>query len=246
MTYFPPDPYLARADEPPVEPSRPVSQGDVFINVPLAGVATPDPRQAGTWRGSAKMGQKAIGMLVTHPCAGRSRRTFELEDVVALAPVGRAPSNWGPPWDGYLRYFPLPGLRDGRDYVADLNAVCPVPSAALEGQRIASLNEPGLVALFHRLAMNQIRYPEIPAHFRFEAHKLMVETELWQKWTAARGTEQGFQEWLSEPFGGQPIEDAAGEPIAGSEEQTGQDRRARLAWNREELIAELEQTLRDA
>jgi hypothetical protein len=246
MTYFPDDPYLYRQDDPHVEPARPISQGDVFINIPLAGVATPDPRQAGTWRGNAKMGSKAIGMLVTHPCASRSRRTFELEDVVALAPVGRSPSNWGPPWEGYLRYFPLPELRGGRDYVADLNAVCPVPSAALERQRVASLSEAGLVALFHRLAMNQIRYPEIPTHFTVEAHKLMVETELWQMWTAARGSERGFQEWLNEPFGGQRLEDEGGDPIPGSEEPTEQDRRSRLAWNREELIAELEQALTES
>jgi hypothetical protein len=243
MSYFPGDPYLFRQDDPHVASARPISQGDVFINIPLAGAATPDPRQAGTWRGRAKTGENAIGVLVTHPCASRSRTTFKLEEVVSVASVRKRPRDWGPPWNGYLRYFPLPGLRRGVDYAADLNAVCPVPSVALEGHRIACLNEPGLVALFHRLAMNQIRYPEIPAHFEAEAHKLMVETELWQRWTEVHGTDEGFQEWLNESFGGQPVEDEMGEIIAGSEEPTGDDRRARLTWNREELLAELEHTL---
>lgn len=240
---FADDPYLHRQDDPPTAPARPISQGDVFVNIPLAGVATPDPRHQGVWKGNAKTGDKAIGMLVTHPCASRSRRTFELEEVVAVAPVGKRPSGWGPPWAGYWRYFPLPGLRRGDDYAADLNAVCPVPSAALDRQRIASLNEAGLVALFHRLALNQLRYPQIPTHFRVEAHKLSVETELWERWVEVRGAEKGFQDWLNEPFGGQPIEDDNGLLIPGSAEPTGEKRREVLGSYREALLSELERTL---
>lgn len=240
---FPTDPYLYRQDDPHAGPARPISQGDVFINIPLAGPATPDPRHAGVWKGTAKMGKKAMGILVTHPCASRSRRTFQLEDVVAIAPIGKCPHDWGPPWEGNFRHFPLPRLRGGNDYAADLNAVCPVPSAALEGQRIATLNETGLVALFHRLALNQLRYPEVPTHFRVEAHKLSVEIELWERWTQSRGTEDGFQDWLNEPFGGQPLEDEHGTLIPGSGEPTGETRRQVLGAYREALIAELEQTL---
>ncbi len=223
---YPDDPYLYRQDDPDAAPARPISQGDVFIDIPLAGAATLDPRH-GIWKGNAKTGKKAIGLLVTHPCASRSSRTFELENTVSLAPVVKKPRNWGPPWDGYLRYFPLPGLRGDQDYVADLNAAGPVPSAALDGRRIACLNEEGIVALFHRLAMNKIRYPDVPTHFVVEAHKLMVEIDLWERWVEVRGTEAGFQEWLNEPFGGQPLEDEDGMLIPGSEEPTGGSRLTR-------------------
>lgn len=74
------------------------------------------------------------------------------------------PSNWGPPWDGYYSYVPLPGLRDGQDYVAKLGEACSVPTEALAGQRIACLNRDGLEALFHRLAMNSLRFPKTPTH----------------------------------------------------------------------------------
>lgn len=56
-----------------------------------------------------------------------------------------------------------------------------------------------------------------------------------QTWVEARETESGFQEWLNEAFGGQPIEDEGGRAIPGSEQPTDQDRRSRLAWNAEEL-----------
>lgn len=242
---FPDEPYRYLEREPQAGPCRPISQGDVFINIPLAGPAVADTRHEGVWKGTAKTGPKAIGILVTHPCASRSRRTFQLEEVVALAPIGKCPSRWGPPWTGSYRHFPLPGLRDGADYAADLNAICPVPSAALEGRRIACLSEAGLVALFHRLALNQLRYPEIPTHFQVEAHKLNTEIDLWERWVQVRGTEDGFQEWLNEPFGGQPLEDQSGQWIPGSEQPTGETRRDVLAGYGEALRAELEATLNE-
>lgn len=246
MSYLPADPYLYRQDDPHAAPARPISQGDVFLGIPLAGAATPDPKQEGTWRGTAKTGPKALGMLVTHPCAGRSRSTFRLHEVVSVAPLARCPSGWGPPWSGYLQYFPLPKLRHDTDYVAKLNEACPVPSDALAGRRIASLNQPGLTALFHRLAMNQLRYPEIPTHFEIEASKLMSETDLWERWVEVRGDEAGFQQWLNEPFGGQPVEDGNGNVLDGSAGPPGTTRRDVLGWNDEELKQELEETLSGA
>lgn len=234
---FPDAPYLYRQDVPEAGSGRPISQGDVFVGVPLAGAATPDSRHEGVWKGRAKTG---VGLLITHPCASRSRRTFQLNDVVSLAPVLKRPRGWGAPWEGYFQYFPLPGLRGDADYAADLNSACPVPTAALAGKRIACLSEAGLTALFHRLAMNQLRYPEIPTHYKVEAHKLMVETELWERWVGARNTEDGFQEWLSLPFGGQPIEDENGIIRPDSGEPTGDLRRDVLGAYREALIGELE------
>lgn len=47
---YPTAPYLHLADEPHVGPHRPLSQGDVFLDIPLVGAAQRDARQAGTWR----------------------------------------------------------------------------------------------------------------------------------------------------------------------------------------------------
>ena len=241
---FPPEPYLYREDEPLAGQHRPISQGDVFLDIPLVGPAQPHPKQEGTWVASKpRTGPKALGLFVTHPCASRSQTTFALGPVVSIAPVVRCPSNWGPPWEGWYDYFPLPGLRDGVSYVAKLSEVCPVSTAALDGRRIACLSGSGLKALFHRLAMNALRFPETPLHYTTEAERLTNEITLWERWVAARGTEAGFQQWLNQPFGGQPKEDADGELIAGSAVPSGESRRAVLVWNFDEVAAELDHEL---
>ena len=245
---FPDDPYLLRAEEPHVGQPRPISQGDVFLDVPLVGPAQPHAKQVGTWVASKpRTGPNALGMFVTHACASRNRTTFQLSAVVSIAPVVRCPKAWGPPWEGFHAYCPLPNLRNGEHYVAKLNEVCPVPSSALEGRRIACLNGNGLECLFHRLAMNSLRYPEIPAHFETEALKLTKETDFWQLWLERRGSSQeqdiAFQDWLNGAFGGQSEEHADGNVIAGSEVPPGERRRDVLSWNFEEVLRELEEEL---
>lgn len=241
---FPDAPYLYREDNPPAGPGRPLSQGDVFADIPLVGPAQQNPRQPGSWVApKPRTGPKALGLFVTHPCASRSRTTYALSPFVSIAPVVKCPKNWGPPWTGWYECFPLPKLRGGENYVAKLSEVCPVPTAALDARRIASLSGDGLEALFHRLAMNALRFPETPSHYKMEAARLTNEINLWERWTVARGTEKGFQEWLDEPFGGQAREDAQGNPVPGSAAPPGQSRRAVLVWNYDEVTAELEATL---
>ena len=239
---YPAEQYQHRSDEPHVASNRPWSQGDVFLNIPLVGGAVPDPKQQGTWRAKTRTGAKALGLFITHPCASRSSTTYHLHEYVSLAPVVKCPSNWGPPWDGYYDLAPLPGLRNGEDYVAKLGEACPVPTAALEGQRIAVLTVEGLESLFHRLAMNSLRFPETPTHYKVEAARVTHEIDLWERWIANCRTEAGFQKWLDQPFEGQPREDAAGEIIPGSQEPTGGPRRGVLAWNYSELCDELDAT----
>lgn len=240
MAYLPDDPYLYRQDEPNAAPNRPISQGDVFVDIPLIGAARPNEKQAGSWVATKpRTGPNALGMLVPHPCASRSQTTYRLNPTVSVAPVVRRPEKFEKPWAGHLHLFPLPSLRLGEDYVAKLDEAVPVAREALDGHRIACLNAEGLTALFHRHAMNRIRYPEIPAHFDFEAERLTNETDLWEWWVKVRGTEDGFQQWLDEPFGGQLKEDQEGAPVPGSAEPTGEKRRATLVWNIDDLRAEL-------
>jgi hypothetical protein len=225
--FLPPDPYLYRADTPHAGGARPLSQGDVFVNIPLLRAAKPNPRHEGQWVAAVKSGEQALGMLTTHPCSGRSRTTHRLKEAVSVAPVSRAPSGFGPPWAGFYEYFPLPGLKGGEDYVADLSAVCPVKSEFLVGQRIACLNAEGLAALFHRLSLNSTRLDRIPDHFGSEAERLSYEMAL-------------------EEFGGQPLENEQGQQVAGTADPSGVSRREALRWNYEEIEAELGRFLEDS
>jgi MoCo/4Fe-4S cofactor protein with predicted Tat translocation signal len=243
VNFLPEDPYLDRQDKPHVRPDRPLSQGDVFVDIPLVRAAKHSETSAHRFIAPTKIGPNALGMLVTHPCSSRSRSTHALKESVSIAPVVRCPPEFGPPWGGYYECFPLPGLRDGKDYVADLSAICPVRSEYLNGHRIACLGTEGLAALFHRLALNDSRLDRIPDHFAAEAERLSTETNLWELWVAKHSTEDGFQEWLNEEFPGQPIEDEHGQLVAGSAEQTGTPRREVLRWNFDEIKTELEQLL---
>lgn len=217
--------------------NRPLSQGDVFLNVPLVGGAAPDPRHEGQWRAKARVGP---GLFITHPCGSRSRTTYRLHEFVSVAPVVKCPSAWGPPWNGHYDLAPLPHLLHGEHYVAKLAEACPVPTAALAKQRIAVLTTEGLEALFHRLAMNSLRFPETPTHYVVEAARVTHEIDLWERWITKFGTGDGFQEWLDQSFEGQPREDVTGAVIVGSQQPTGGPRRGVLAWNYEELCDELD------
>jgi hypothetical protein len=237
--FLPADIYLYRQDEPHAGGPRPLSQGDVFLDIPLLRAATPNARHAGQWVAHVKSGPNALGMLVTHPCSSRSRSTHALKESVSIAPVMRCPEGFEAPWPGYYEYFPLPGLRGGQDHVADLSAVCPVRSEYLRDRRVACLNAEGIAALFHRLAMNSSRLDRVPDHFASEADRLHFEVTLWEIWAEARNDEDGFQDWLNGDFCGQPLEDESGEPVAGSASATGTTRREALLWNYEEIEAEL-------
>ena len=90
---FPSARYLHRSDQPHAGPHRPLSQGDVFVDIPLVGAAQRDLKQAGTWRPTKpRTGPKALGLFVTHPCASRSQATYELAEFVSIAPVVKCPS----------------------------------------------------------------------------------------------------------------------------------------------------------
>jgi hypothetical protein len=217
---LPADPYHYLESSPHAGGARPLNQGDVFLDIPLLRAAVPDPRHRGQWKASVKVGTKALGMLVTHPCSSRARGTGTLKESVSIAPVSRCPKGFEVPWDGFYEYFPLPGLRDGKDYAADLSAVCPVRSEHLRDRRIACLSEEGLAALFHRIALNSSRLDRIPDHFASEAQRLFFEMGLWEQWTTATETEDGFQAWLDEPVQLPPIEDPE-DPLAATAKVAG-------------------------
>jgi MoCo/4Fe-4S cofactor protein with predicted Tat translocation signal len=245
-SFLPAELYLYREDAPHAGGARPLSQGDVFVEIPLLRAAKPHPRHEGQWLPQVKSGPQALGMLTTHPCSSRSRTTHQLKESVSIAPVVRCPPGFGSPWSGYYEFFPLPGLKGGDDYVADLSAVCPVRSELLSGRRIACLGVEGLAALFHRLSLSTTRLDRIPDHFKSEAERVSYEMALWEMWANARGTEEGFQAWLDDEFEGQPLEDEHGQQLADTQEATGTSRRDALRWNYDEITHELKRLLDDS
>ena len=73
---FPSQPYLYRSDTAHVGAARPLSQGDVFVDIPLVGPAQPHDRHEGQWVApKPRTGDKALGLFVTYPCGSRSSNT---------------------------------------------------------------------------------------------------------------------------------------------------------------------------
>lgn len=241
---LPAEPYIYIQQEPHAGGSRPLSQGDVFLDVPLVQAARPDTRHAGQWKARVKVGPKALGMLVTHPCASRVRVSGALKSTLLLAPVVPCPSDFCEPWRGYYEFFPLPKLRAGENYVADLSSICPVATEHLVDRRIACLKEESLAVLFHRLALNASRLDRIPDHFAAEAQRLCFEMDLWERWATSLETEEGFQTWLDEPIADPPIEDEHGiQHLSSSVRASASTRREALRWHFEQINRELERYL---
>jgi hypothetical protein len=126
--------YLSVGGE--VEDVRPVNQGDIYRGISLPGFPA---------------GDHDVVILTTHPCSLRAGA--KLKSRLQAAPVRRgkqlAVADWA---TAYLRQMPLPGLLDGKAYMATLAESSVVTPAQLAGaQRIAALSESGILLLQQRL-----------------------------------------------------------------------------------------------
>lgn len=198
--WLPDDLYVAREDEPDVRPHRPICQGDVFRGVGI--VRGVREVQSTVWKTKVGYKPETLAMVVAHPCSSRSNESHRLKPDLTLAPIVPKPPRFEAPWQGFYELFPLPGLVDGGDYVAELSRVFPIDPDGLCGRRIACLTALGLAALLDRLTKNATRLEpaHVPGHFASEAERLTFEFDLWEIWVATRGTEEGFQEWLDRPW----------------------------------------------
>lgn len=181
--------YLERADDPHVRASRPYNQGDVFADVPIA--------TAG--RGEDKP-RIVVGPVIVlgHPCSiYAGGRLIETQLVASVRPVEDAVSGrpFEAPWGTHLFLFPLPGLKDGHDFVADFRRVGTTHFKNLEGRRTACLTLDGWAALQRRWAWHTLR-ADIPLESRANDQRgIWNELELWEEWTD-RGYPSGeFTAW---------------------------------------------------
>lgn len=190
--------YLDHDDDPHVRPSRPFCQGDVLTGVPVSLYRKYPPKRDGDYSTAAK---ERMVMLYNHPCSIYQGPTLaQVQTVVVVSPAASVlGGGWAHPWPGYLRFFPLPGLINGEDYVADLSQIAVTRVEYLQNRRVACLNLQQLAAFQGRCARLVSRMdPPLSEHVR-RVEPQWHEFGFWERWHQTRGGFDGFQEWLDEP-----------------------------------------------
>jgi hypothetical protein len=170
--------YIARGD--PVEPWRPLMQGDVFRDVAIAGLRDVP-------------GSEHV-MIVAHPCSMRAGA--QLVPHIQVVPVVAHPSVPFEKWaDGFVRVMPLPDLIDDGGYAARLTLFGMVDAAELTlERRVACLSARGVLLLQQRFVYSLTRTVVKLATLERAVSGALEEAELleeWQERAAAVRVEQG-------------------------------------------------------
>ena len=187
--------YLERSDVPHVRPSRPNNQGDVFADVPIA--------TAGRGEDKPKV---VVGPVIVlgHPCSiYAGGRIIDTQLVASVRPVEEAVRGrpFEAPWSTHLFLFPLPGLIDGRNFVADFRRVGTTHFKNLEGRRTACLTRDGWAALQRRWAWHTLR-ADISLDSRSnDLRGIWNELTLWEEWADRGYPSEEFMGWRDAPQG---------------------------------------------
>lgn len=200
MTWLPDDFFIGYPEAPEARPSRPIGQGDVFADVPVAGRTGISDQRPGV---KVKV-EKAV-IVVASSC-GMRKTAGGLNDIIHVAPVSRLESlapGWSAPWEGWLQVLPLPGLalaEEGGYLGANLGRIGLSGTDTLDAEkRLACASVQGMRALKARLSTYFSRVPIPHSLFAVGAHEEWNELDLWERWVARIGSEAGFQEWLERP-----------------------------------------------
>jgi hypothetical protein len=157
--------YLDRGH--PVDPWRPIMQGDVFEQVQIPGLAD----------------HERI-MLVSHPCSMRGA-DGALKPKLQAVPVDPHQAVPLDRWAiGYLRVLPLPDLlEDGSHHAARLTEFGMVDTAALDlDSRIACLSERGILLLQQRFVASLTRVAVDLPTLDGASRSVLIEAELLEDW----------------------------------------------------------------
>lgn len=197
MSWLPDDFFIGHPAPPTRSANRPVGQGDVFLQVPVA-------VRTAVREGQPGLKTKLENVIVVASSCGMRKAAGSLNDVIHVAPIKRLTSiapGWGPPWDGWLQVLPLPGLEiDGEaDWAANLSRIGLAGTDTLRLEdRVASVSQHGMEALKARVSTYFVR-SEVPATpLVVGAHEEWHELDLWERWTERTGTPDGFQPWMDE------------------------------------------------
>lgn len=185
----PEDPILAQRLDAPSDPSeiyleeasvyRPVSTGDIFVDVPVPGCPADDAHFS-------------LTMVLAHPSA--MRRGALLEPLLRAAPVaprmGVSKKKWS---RGYYDLYPLPLLRqvaaangfelEDRGWCALIGLAAPVDSSQLEvTHRLACLSPDGIHLLLQRLVHADTRVPVRIDLLQEVFEPKLAELEMLESW----------------------------------------------------------------
>ncbi len=163
------DLYLDRCQ--PIEPWRPIMQGDVFTGVTLHDLE-----------------QHELVAIVSHPCSMRGRHGALLPRLQAV-PVRARDAIGLDQWvTGFVRFMPLPELiqNDDRFYAGFLSEIGTVRASDLNlANRIASLSELGVLLLQQRFIANLARVTVRLATLDAASAAVLIEAELMEDWLEA-------------------------------------------------------------
>lgn len=176
------------------DPSRPVSQGDIFQDVPIIKARAGDRPPESDPKLSI---DRRPAILIGYPCDIYDHGRLLKVQTVAVV---RLASKLGVPddWDGAFNACPLPEpMGDGQLWAADFQTISPVDRSYLSTeQRIAIMSELGLAHLRQRIALYATRL-RLPLATLLTAGKaIWDEIELWEDWVRSGSPADEFQDWL--------------------------------------------------
>jgi hypothetical protein len=147
----------------------PITQGDVFENVPVPGLSE----------------EPMTVQIVMHPCSSRGQGA-QLRERVTVIPVTVFDQGISKrTWQRNFRLMLLPDLRnDGQNFAADFRDLAPARSSSLQlDKRIATLSANGILLLQQRLICANTRYVVDRPRLSEALGPIMTELEIQESWT---------------------------------------------------------------
>lgn len=194
---WPPQPevYYLDADE-----HRPVTQGDVFADVPF----TKARRASKITDNPNATYERRLVTVMGYTCDLYNEQTGALGKVQVVAPVLEATAAGIPDsWAGAFNFVPLPDLLgDGKMYAADLRVTSNVDAFYLgTTNRVRCLSEIGWAAFRQRIGLSSTRTIHHLDDLRSAGEDVWREIRLWERWNRSGRDPVAFQRWLDEPQG---------------------------------------------
>ncbi|HLF41306.1 MAG TPA: hypothetical protein VI854_07520 [Acidimicrobiia bacterium] len=188
-----PEEYYLATDE-----HRPVTQGDVFADVPFA----KNKRASKLTDNPNTSHERRLVAVLGYTCDLYNEQTGELGKVQVVAPVIDATKAGIPPdWAGAFSIAPLPDLYgDGKMYAVDLRAASNIDAFYLvPAKRVRCLSELGWAAFRQRIGLASMRVVNHLDDLLAVGYDTWREIELWERWNRAGLQPSAYQPWLDQP-----------------------------------------------
>lgn len=193
--------YHDRSEQPHVRPSRPLCQGDVFVDVPLSIVKRHKPDVADKDKSTTN---RILVALISHPCAmyanGAPINNVPVAEVRRAEDACKEGRPFEPPFDDYSYFAPLPALQSGEDYVVDFRRIGVTHTRYLIDRRIACLSHKGWAAFQRRFAYHFLRMDVEFDKLLNATNPLWSEFEIWEEWGSRGHHPPEYQRWLEDPM----------------------------------------------